>query len=77
MVEIGDALIGNQGYFSLVTVPAFNAAIGDSIRNIVRIDLATYTSVTPVTPFSLAGYWVLGQPKATVRGLKIIVWTKA
>lgn len=52
-------------------------AIGGSTRNIIRIDLATYSSVTPATPFSLAGYWVLGQPNATVKGLKIIVWTKA
>lgn len=52
-------------------------AIGGSTRNIIRIDLATYTSVTPVSPFSLFGYWVIGQPKATVKGLKIRVWTKA
>ena len=52
------------------------AAIGGSTRNIIRIDLATYTSVTPVSPFSLFGYWAIGQPKATVKGLKIRVWTK-
>lgn len=76
-VEVGDALIGDQGYFSLLTVPAFMTAIGGSTRNIIRIDLATYMSVTPVSPFSLFGYWVIGQPKATVKGLKIRVWTKA
>lgn len=52
-------------------------AIGSSTRNINRIDLATYSSVTPVSPFSLLNYWVLGQPNATVKGLKIRVWTKA
>lgn len=77
IVEVGDALIGDQGYFSLVTVPEFMTAIGNSTKNIVRLDLATYTSVTPVSPFSLFGYWVIGQPKATVKGLKIRVWTKA
>lgn len=76
-VEVGDALINDQGYFSLLTVPAFMTAIGGTTRNIIRIDLATYTSVTPVSPFSLFGYWVIGQPKATVKGLKIRVWTKA
>lgn len=70
-------MIGDQGYFSLVTVPAFMAAIGGTTRNIIRIDLATYASVTPVSPFSLFGYWVIGQPQATVKGLKIRVWTKA
>ena len=77
VVEIGDALINDQGYFSLLTVPAFMTAIGGSTRNIIRIDLETYTSVTPVSPFSLFGYWVIGQPKATVKSLKIRVWTKA
>lgn len=52
-------------------------AIGGSTRNIIRIDLVTYSSVTPVSPFSLCGYWVIGQPKATVKGLEIRVWTKA
>ena len=52
-------------------------AIGGSIRNIIRIDLATYTSVTPVSPFSLLNYWVIGQANTTVSGLKIRVWTKA
>ena len=52
-------------------------AIGGSTRNIIRIDLETYTSVTPVSPFSLFGYWLIGQPKATVNDLKIKVWTKA
>lgn len=52
-------------------------AIGGTTRNIIRIDLATYTSVTPVSPFSLFGYWVIGQPNATVKGLEIRVWTKA
>ena len=76
-VEVGDALINDQGYFSLLTVQAFMTAIGGTARNIIRIDLETYTSVTPVSPFSLFGYWVIGQPKATVKGLKIRVWTKA
>ncbi len=52
-------------------------AIGNSTKNIVRLDLVTYTSVTPVSPFSLMGYWVLGQPNTTVKGLKIRLWTNA
>lgn len=70
-------MIGDQGYFSLLTSPEFTAAIRGSVINIVRLDLVTYTCVTPVSPFSLMGYWVIGQPKATVKGLKIRVWTNA
>ncbi|EEA90706.1 hypothetical protein [Collinsella stercoris] len=77
MVEIGDALIGDQGFFSFATVPAFMSAVGGSLGNVVRIDLSTYDYVRPVTPFAVFRYWLIGQPGATVSGLKVTVWSRA
>ncbi|UEA45474.1 hypothetical protein NQ498_01835 [Collinsella stercoris] len=75
-VDVGDVLIGDQGYFQLFTVPAFMTAIGGSVENIIRIDLETYSSVTPVSPFSILNYWVIGQANTTVSGLRLMVWVK-
>lgn len=75
-VDVGDVLIGDQGYFQLFTVPAFMMAIGGSVENIIRVDLETYSSVTPVSPFSLLNYWVIGQANTTVSGLRLRVWVK-
>lgn len=51
-------------------------AIGGSVENIIRIDLETYSSVTPVSPFSILNYWVIGQANTTVSGLRLRVWVK-
>lgn len=75
-VDVGDVLIGDQGYFQLFTVPAFMTAIGGSVENIIRIELETYSSVTPVSPFSILNYWVIGQANTTVSGLRLRVWVK-
>ena len=77
MVEIGDALIGDQGFFSFATVPAFMSVVGGSLGNVVRIDLSTYDNVKPVTPFAVFKYWLIGQPGATVSGLEVTVWRRA
>lgn len=77
MVEIGDAIIGDQGFFSLATVPAFMSAVGNSLGNIVRTDLSAYVYVRPVAPFAVFKHWLIGQPGATIYGLKVAVWSRA
>lgn len=53
------------------------SAVGGSLGNVVRIDLSTYDYVRPVTPFAVFKYWLIGQPGATVSGLKVTVWSRA
>lgn len=53
------------------------SAVGGSLGNVVRIDPSTYDYVRPVTPFAVFKYWLIGQPGATVSGLKVTVWSRA